>query len=876
MIQELVYTSAPRGLQPGKSGFCTVACTQGMTPNLFMMLESMSGYRHLSMECAPSPTVYSYHPISLGGRVWQVLSRISAYGLDYTQRANKLADHWVLDPSESVGRNAARLLQPSQNLLRSEWSGDPRWLPNPASLPMTSPHEEQEMKRCLHWKMVTGDEGWAGILCDNAASNRVTTIIVPPLFDILTLFEEALSLLPAMMRWQVSFSTYLTRLPPGVPCLWRGVVDGTPEADAARDGMHTSANLVDLCRPLPALSMTGLESSLYVQQARLANIPRAKVVTPSTSLTNDADESFPPPDPAFIRANTGTQASSEPLFRDGISSRFEPTSSLGDGYESVPERPNLAAVACSPEGYAASRQKIFGVVPELPAMARSKRRRENWIVGMLLVGFLLGVGGVVFYGWWFEFRSPEENVTQEPAAAVSQASAPQASTPPVPAPPPVPPPSPESAPPPEPTPQEQTPPPTQESTPQEQTPPVPPPESTPQEQMPPESTPPESAKTADGQPAPQDEASKPDETAPNAGTGSGTVNTGSGGDSDLTENTPAVSQVSTDDASTSDPPPEVFVFFKNGESSATKIESPKGTLCESVSCEEGDTGPICKLTKIVIKENKDKDGKTITEEKNGDAFSDSSSVSPLFEIKGGYLYAKKTLGSQTFDYETREKKDENITIGGMPLRVILEDKKYSPEDFVELTLEKNVTISVPKLSTRICIEGDENEVFSEPEDAFPKLNVKSQGKMLTWNCGGEWSSSDPIDITFECTHPDLKADRKLNISSIGSHSFTFEEDGSIHMGNTVLRPIGFKTINLKVGGSKEDCMMIKSLTADTTTITSSSGNETVMFLQPNGEDKKTFELDGHHGIEGEDLFGYHLTITGKKMTIVSSKAVPSE
>ena len=34
MSQEIVYTSAPKGLKPGSSGFCTVASTAGMARNL--------------------------------------------------------------------------------------------------------------------------------------------------------------------------------------------------------------------------------------------------------------------------------------------------------------------------------------------------------------------------------------------------------------------------------------------------------------------------------------------------------------------------------------------------------------------------------------------------------------------------------------------------------------------------------------------------------------------------------------------------------------------------------------------------------------------------------------------------------------------------
>ena len=44
MSIELVYTSAPRGLNPDSTGFCTVATTPGMNPQVMAKLEGLSGY----------------------------------------------------------------------------------------------------------------------------------------------------------------------------------------------------------------------------------------------------------------------------------------------------------------------------------------------------------------------------------------------------------------------------------------------------------------------------------------------------------------------------------------------------------------------------------------------------------------------------------------------------------------------------------------------------------------------------------------------------------------------------------------------------------------------------------------------------------------
>ena len=66
--------------------------------------------------------------------------------------------------------------------------------------------------------------------------------------EILALVNEAMSLLPAQRRWDISFSTYYTKLPPGVDCVWRFVLQGSPEAQVA--SRLPGATVIDLCRPL--------------------------------------------------------------------------------------------------------------------------------------------------------------------------------------------------------------------------------------------------------------------------------------------------------------------------------------------------------------------------------------------------------------------------------------------------------------------------------------------------------------------------------------------------------------------------------------------------------------------------------------------------
>jgi len=264
MSQELIYTSAPRGLKPGSRGFCTVQSTQGMARNLADQLENLSGYRHVfpphDPQAALNPVAWSHWKLTVGGRPMHVLSRIADAGLDYTQRTNKFVHHVVLDPNELVPAGPAWLL--GSGLMQTDWDGTPRILPRGRAIPSA----EVRPAVCQTWKAMTGDAGWAGVLAATAAAgaNQQAVIVFRPGMDLLPLLAEAVALLPPADRWGVTFTTYFTRLPPGVNCNWRCVLADSPEALAATRTPH--AVVIDLCRPLGHAPASALVESARTGQ----------------------------------------------------------------------------------------------------------------------------------------------------------------------------------------------------------------------------------------------------------------------------------------------------------------------------------------------------------------------------------------------------------------------------------------------------------------------------------------------------------------------------------------------------------------------------------------------------------------------------------
>ena len=286
-MHELVYTSAPKGLKPGSQGFCTVACSAGMPPNLMTRLESLSGYRHHIQPGQPgqhtagvNPVVRSHLVVRMGGVVWHVLSRISDAGIDYTQRANKIAHHIVLEPSELPAVGPAALLA-CENRFYRRWDDEPKLIMKPSPFPQV----KSSPQICRTWESVTGDAGWGGVLADTARESRQVQLVVMPETDVLALFGESLALLSPDLRWQTTLTTWFTRFPSGLDCRWRCIVAGSPEM--SQIGLTPDVMVIDLTQPLKTPVPTPLVKAARSGKAPTAFVNVANIA--ELSATMDAE-----------------------------------------------------------------------------------------------------------------------------------------------------------------------------------------------------------------------------------------------------------------------------------------------------------------------------------------------------------------------------------------------------------------------------------------------------------------------------------------------------------------------------------------------------------------------------------------------------------
>ncbi len=307
MSHEIYYTSAPEGLKRGTSGFCTVAASEHIPRPLLERLETLSAYRHhfaMNAEggaagdaagvAGAGPGAGGRNPVSQGhsilsvtGKSYHVLSRICDSGVDHTQRTNAFAHHLVLDTAEMerVAGGPAWMLAQS-GVMAEQWDGHTRALTR-SKLPQGDRTGASLV--CKAWAAATGDAGWGGHLADLFARSptRPVCLLFAPGQEMLELLAEAIALLPAATRWNVTFNTYFTSMPTSATCLWRCCLAGTP---AAQVGVRYGASglVLDLTDP----SRLGAPpAGTYVTAARTGEAVEsapAVVARPTKSLRTGA------------------------------------------------------------------------------------------------------------------------------------------------------------------------------------------------------------------------------------------------------------------------------------------------------------------------------------------------------------------------------------------------------------------------------------------------------------------------------------------------------------------------------------------------------------------------------------------------------------
>ena len=245
MAWQLIYTSSPRGLVAGRSGFCTVARHPEIRERLVAVIERFSAldrsFSQIAGAGAVPPVIATHRIVDLGDATYHVLSMIQDAGLDYTGRTNHIAHHLICEEHElSAAVSPAQILRSFPWLKR--WDSAPRYLGAPEKVSLTQIGECIAMP-ASHWEKLDGHDGAKALLLTEDSALAGCYLVCPPMEEqsLVPLFEESLFLMdprnvsPSKL-WQVRFTTFLQGTDNARDFDWRGCWENSPAHLTAQKG----------------------------------------------------------------------------------------------------------------------------------------------------------------------------------------------------------------------------------------------------------------------------------------------------------------------------------------------------------------------------------------------------------------------------------------------------------------------------------------------------------------------------------------------------------------------------------------------------------------------------------------------------------------
>ena len=249
MAWQLIYTSAPRLLEAGRSGFGTVARHRQISPLLVSACERASQFARLPGLDA-GRLVLAHRIVVAGGERFHVLSCIRDAGSDHTRRTNHLAHHLIVEERE-IAHLRAPAPSPADILLAmpwlSSWNQVPHWFDAADTIDLA---RFAQRGGGGAWARLTGQGAHARLLVD-LQNGRGAWLIAPSDTNVCALISESLRLIPER-AWQVRFTTSLQPSDDAADFDWIAIEAGSP----LRAQVETSGRLaLDLTAPatLPAV-----------------------------------------------------------------------------------------------------------------------------------------------------------------------------------------------------------------------------------------------------------------------------------------------------------------------------------------------------------------------------------------------------------------------------------------------------------------------------------------------------------------------------------------------------------------------------------------------------------------------------------------------
>jgi hypothetical protein len=261
MPLQLIFTSAPRGLVAGRSGFCTVARHASLSERLTQQLEAL-GTPHDDVVGA----TFTFRRLEAGSQAWYVLSRFVARGLDYSQRDNRLAHHLVFTAEEAAVLPPPAALALRWNGWKDAWTEEPTWLKEDARpLPLSA---HPVLTPAAGWREFAGTGAKAAWLVNASGAAAVSLLNPPESAQMLRLLAESAALL-GRAAWSATFTTNAAKTGADGFDWAVGPASGRPTIDLAQ-----AAQLAAPAGELARIAATGAGATAPAAAGPTSSAPR--------------------------------------------------------------------------------------------------------------------------------------------------------------------------------------------------------------------------------------------------------------------------------------------------------------------------------------------------------------------------------------------------------------------------------------------------------------------------------------------------------------------------------------------------------------------------------------------------------------------------
>lgn len=295
MAHQLIYTSAPRLLEAGRTGFGTVARHRAVGALLAAAVERVSQFAH-TPGLNPRRVVFSHRILHVGAGSHHLLSCIRDAGSDYTGRTNHIAHHLILEAREA--RSAAEAgLTPADVLRQMRWLGN--WNESPRFF---GPDEEVSV---TSFRPSLGAGAWQKLTDDAAnaalpAQAQRCLLLLPGEEGALELFHESLAKVGGTSSWLVTFTTHVEPTDDLADLRWLALAHDSPLRSQVESASRT---VFDLTQPqtLPAPRL--FESKTIPVSAAIPQFqPPASPVTAPVQVATPLPPLFPENHPRRVRS----------------------------------------------------------------------------------------------------------------------------------------------------------------------------------------------------------------------------------------------------------------------------------------------------------------------------------------------------------------------------------------------------------------------------------------------------------------------------------------------------------------------------------------------------------------------------------------------